>query len=115
MFKKAMFLSIFLLAACGDTGAATQIPDWVKERAALMQKNPAGEAVREYEYHGQKVYYFLAPCCDQMNDLFDEKGTKLCAPDGGFSGRGDGKCTDFCTSAKPLRTIYEDPANHPAR
>ena len=40
-----------------------------------------------------KVYYsFTAPCCDQLNPLYDEQANYVCAPSGGFTGRGDEKC-----------------------
>jgi hypothetical protein len=39
------------------------------------------------------VYYFLrSPCCDIPNYLYDEQGNYVCAPNGGFTGEGDGKC-----------------------
>jgi hypothetical protein len=42
---------------------------------------------------GDRVYYYaVSGCCDQLNPLFDADGKYVCAPDGGFSGRGDGRC-----------------------
>jgi len=37
----------------------------------------------------------LAACCDIPSVLYDTAGTVVCAPDGGFIGRGDGRCPDF--------------------
>jgi hypothetical protein len=40
-----------------------------------------------------RVYYYaLSGCCDQLNPVFDAEGKYVCAPDGGFTGRGDGRC-----------------------
>ena len=41
---------------------------------------------------GQVYYYVRSPCCDLHNYLFASDGSYVCAPDGGFTGRGDGKC-----------------------
>jgi hypothetical protein len=40
-------------------------------------------------------YYFRSECCDQYNYLFDDNCEIVCAPDGGFSGKGDGTCPQF--------------------
>lgn len=49
-------------------------------------------------YKGETVYYYTSPCCDQYNHLYNRNGEIICAPDGGFSGQGDGKCPDFSMS-----------------
>lgn len=41
---------------------------------------------------GQVYYLMLASCCDKHDYLFDTQGSYVCAPSGGFSGQGDGKC-----------------------
>jgi hypothetical protein len=51
----------------------------------------SGNVVR-HVIEGQVFYYVRSPCCDFQNYLFDSDGIFLCAPDGGFAGRGDGKC-----------------------
>lgn len=39
------------------------------------------------------LYYLVnAPCCDHYNHLYDGDGRRVCAPTGGFSGGGDGRC-----------------------
>ena len=44
---------------------------------------------------GRPVYLFTAGCCDQFNRLYDADGRFICAPSGGFTGAGDGKCPDW--------------------
>jgi hypothetical protein len=40
-----------------------------------------------------RVYYYaVSGCCDQLNPVFDADGKYVCAPDGVFTGRGDGRC-----------------------
>lgn len=63
--------------------------------------------VDEYVYAGKKVYLITAHCCDQYNMLYDEDCTELCAPSGGFTGRGDGKCKDFDSTAKHVKLIWK--------
>lgn len=43
----------------------------------------------------EMYYYVNAPCCDQFSVLFNEDCAVVCAPDGGFSGNGDGACPAF--------------------
>lgn len=69
--------------------------------------NPPAE-VNEYLYNGQHVYLFTANCCDQYHILYDANCTILCAPSGGFTGKGDGKCPDFAEKAKHLRLVWKD-------
>ncbi|WP_394353338.1 DUF6970 domain-containing protein [Spirosoma aureum] len=61
-----------------------------------------------YSYKGKTVYYLSSRCCDIPSTLFDKSGNVLCLPQGGFTGSGDGKCTDFFTSRSNERLIWED-------
>lgn len=69
--------------------------------------NPPAE-VNEYEYEGKKVYLFSSNCCDQYNVVYDKNCTPICAPSGGFSGGGDGKCKEFFKQAKHIRLVWKD-------
>lgn len=51
--------------------------------------------VWEWKVDDKTYYYFTADCCDQFNQLFDDSCNYVCAPDGGFTGAGDGLCPDF--------------------
>jgi hypothetical protein len=48
---------------------------------------------------GKPAYLFTAPCCDIPNPLYDAEGRFICAPTGGFTGLGDGKCPDWVHDA----------------
>ncbi len=63
--------------------------------------------VDEYLFKGKKVYLFTAPCCDFYNEVYDENCKKICAPTGGFTGAGDGKCTEFFKEAKLVKNIWK--------
>ena len=63
-------------------------------------------AVDEYLYKSQTVYLFdtwRGP--DDFTYLYSEKG-EVMAAFGGFTGHGDGRCTDFHEAATFVRTVY---------
>jgi hypothetical protein len=96
------WLPVALLTACG--GAASQAPDFVPtvlDPAAAMQRIAAYEAapgstastgMAKYLYQGNPLWLIPSPCCDLFNYLYTATGTALCAPSGGITGGGDGKC-----------------------
>ena len=61
-----------------------------------------------YIYQGRPVYYVQASslCCDQMSMLYDAEGNLICMPDGGYTGRGDGRCADFSPFRAPRVRVY---------
>ena len=73
----------------------------------LKEKHERPQSVVEYMYKGKKVYYIVMPCCDFFNEVYDANCRYLGAPDGGFSGKGDGKLPDFTEQAKPGKEIWK--------
>ncbi|MBC7946908.1 MAG: hypothetical protein H7Y42_03440 [Chitinophagaceae bacterium] len=69
--------------------------------------NPPAE-VNEYLYQGKLTYLITSNCCDQYIMLYDGTCTPICAPSGGYTGKGDGKCADFSTNATHIRLIWKD-------
>jgi len=74
-----------------------------------MDKSEQPRSVVEYEYKGNKVYYVNMPCCDFFNELYDSTGTLLGHPDGGITGRGDGKLPDFAKEKTKERIVWKAP------
>lgn len=72
-----------------------------------MDKTEQPRSVVEYEYKGQKVYYINMPCCDFFNELYDSTGKLLGHPDGGITGRGDGKLPDFAKEKAKERIVWK--------
>lgn len=70
-------------------------------------KNPPA-TIWHYTYKGESVYYIPAPCCDQFNPVYNNKCSLLCHPDGGLTGKGDGKCDDFFLLANDKKLIWKD-------
>jgi hypothetical protein len=40
--------------------------------------------------------------------LYDAGGDMICAPDGGLTGKGDGKCPDFLSIRKNEALVWKD-------
>ena len=92
-----------------DTAAR---PGWLEARIqavlAERKRNPITR-ILSYQYRGQTVYYQSAPCCDQFSYVFDTQGRVLCQPDGGITGKGDGKCADFDKNKTDEKLVWQDP------
>jgi hypothetical protein len=75
-------------------------PNWMLD---LITSNEPPACIQRYTYHDQVVFYTPIPgCCDRTSTLYDRCGTILCAPDGGYTGKGDGRCPDFKLSGDPF-------------
>ena len=86
------------------------VPDCIKKKMDTIKTAPKHEQAQriiEYTYKGKKVYYVQQPCCDFFNLVYDDKCNLIGAPDGGFTGRGDGKLPDFFKEAKDEKVIWE--------
>ena len=106
-------LTIFLAIAIKKCTEPKQdkIPACIQKRIDEIKKearwNPPAE-VYEYSYNGKTVYYFSSDCCDNFNSVVDENCNAICSPSGGYTGKGDGKCKDFNTTAKKIRLVWKD-------
>lgn len=92
--------------------AKKEIPVCVEQKIESIKAqdkwNPPAE-VNEYIYNGQRVFLFSSNCCDQYIMLYNGACVYICAPSGGYTGKGDGKCADFYESAKHVRLVWKDP------
>jgi hypothetical protein len=106
-----VMITIFsLLAACTQatqTGNPAWVDQLIKKFESEMVANPP-LSIWKYDYNGQMVYFVPARCCDITSVLYDAQGTLICAPDGGITGRGDGKCTDFFERRTNEQLIWQD-------
>lgn len=106
-----LFASIILtFFSCNQPQLEKDAPNCIKRKIKDLQKkevqNPPAE-VWEWKVDGKTYYYITSDCCDQYNYLFNEDCEVVCAPDGGFTGSGDGNCPSFNgTIQKTL--IWED-------
>jgi hypothetical protein len=110
-----MFLSVLILGlnllGCSHSIEPGGNPDWVKALIAKFESDPVGnppQSIWRYEYNGETVYYIPPQCCDQFSTLYDAQGSIICAPDGGFTGGGDGRCPDFFEKRSGEKLIWKD-------
>lgn len=111
-YMKSILLSaiaiVFFAFQCTKNYSGSSCIDKKIARIKTEKKwNPPAE-VNEYLYNGKKVYLFSADCCDQFNELYDAECNYICAPTGGITGNGDGKCADFRNSAQHVRLVWKD-------
>lgn len=106
-----LFLAVLSLNACSKVDLNIDVPNCIEKKINKIAnepvQNPAAQ-VWKWEDDVNTYYYFTSDCCDQYNYLYDDKCNLVCAPDGGFTGNGDGTCPDF---EGPIVTtlVWEDP------
>ncbi len=86
------------------------MPKCIKQKIKAILKQPVSNPPRsvwEWKVEDETYYYITSGCCDQYNYLYDEKCNVVCAPDGGFTGIGDGNCPSFNGYVKKI-LIWED-------
>ena len=91
--------------------ALSKNPLWVYEMIASKMSQPVTNppsSITKYTYNGQIVYFISSDCCDQYDNLLDLQGQYLCAPSGGLTGMGDGKCIDFNKKATNYEVVWQD-------
>jgi hypothetical protein len=106
-------VALLFSGACSDLGSPSDSrnPDWVNDLIKQFEDAPVGnppQSIWKYDYKGETVYYVPPQCCDQYSTLYDAKGKVICAPDGGFTGTGDGRCRDFFQERKNGVLIWRD-------
>ena len=90
-------------------------PQWVQQLIARLQsepvRNPPAKIIR-YASAGRSYYYVPPAAGDQFSSLYDSAGKQICAPDGGVTGGGDGKCPSFVrkmlSSRDPGEIVWQD-------
>jgi hypothetical protein len=110
-----IILAISILNKCNDKAGdktGNGMPSCVQKKIDQIKKepvwNPPAE-VNEYTYQDKQVFLFTSNCCDQYIMLYDGSCNYICAPSGGITGKGDGKCNDFYNTAKLVRLVWKDP------
>ncbi|HEU4902572.1 MAG TPA: hypothetical protein VFT06_07255 [Flavisolibacter sp.] len=109
IFAAAVFVNV-AYQKCNGTAVDT-IPSCIQARIAEIKKQPRWNPpaqVEEYRFEGKRVFLFSSNCCDQYNELVDEACNYVCAPSGGFTGKGDRKCPTFKDSAQLIRLVWKD-------
>lgn len=108
LILSAALISLLLAGKCDKENVTPEcISQRIEQIKAQAKWNPPAE-VNQYTYNGKTVYLFSSNCCDQYNELYDANCNYICAPSGGFTGKGDGKCADFTSAATHIRLVWKD-------
>ena len=91
--------------------AIATLPKCIQQKIDSIKQLPVWNppaVVEEYQFKGKSVFVFSADCCDFFSTAYDENCNYICAPSGGFTGKGDNKCPDFIREAKMIRVAWRD-------
>jgi len=98
---KSLVLVALVFLSCEKEGVPKGTPECLERIIKGIKDdydwNPPAK-IFSYVYEGEKVYYIPPRCCDIPGTLLDVGCNKICSPDGGLGGTGDGKCPEFFTS-----------------
>lgn len=99
LLRIAGLATALLVSACSSVdkpAAPPPEPEFVVHDNLHAKERVSAQALARMTPHvgpeGQIVYLHMALCCDQFDKAYDANGRYLCAPSGGFTGRGDGRC-----------------------
>ncbi|WP_077130209.1 DUF6970 domain-containing protein [Spirosoma montaniterrae] len=107
----SLFCLSLLLLECSNKEVPTDTPTCVRNLIDQYKQQPVTNPparVYRYTYQGRTVYFIPQRCCDIASLLYDESCTLRCSPDGGISGGGDGRCTDFFATRTNEVLIWKD-------
>jgi hypothetical protein len=98
-------LSTIGLFQCNPNNIPRDLPSCVKD---LIRSKPSQPLeVWQYQYQNETVYLTIPDCCDQYVSVYSSQCVMICAPSGGITGRGDGKCPDFYKDANQGELIWK--------
>lgn len=110
----AFLISLLMVAticSCSSINNQQETSSCIQIKIETFKNQPVANPpidVYQYLYNGELVYYVSAPCCDQYTILYDENCNIICHPDGGITGKGDGKCPDFFEKRTNEKVIWQD-------
>ena len=113
MIRKLALFSTIIFMSCAvhkKLQGAKELPSCFETKIKTMSANlreGVPQSITRYRYKGQPVYYMLSSCCDNYNIVFDSDCNILGFPDGGYTGRGDGKMPDFHKEAVKDKIVWE--------
>ena len=91
--------------------ATDDVPDWLATLIRRLKDAPVANppaSVTLYGYRGHPVYFVPQRCCDIFSDLYNAEGEIIGHPDGGITGRGDGRVPDFFQERTNEELIWAD-------
>lgn len=107
------FLLILAAGSCEPLEFTADVPDCIRKLARSIRRedvrNPPAMIVEWRLTTGEKCYYVPPYCCDMFGELYDSACNLICAPDGGISGWGDGRCPEeILNSIESTQIVWKD-------
>ena len=105
-----LLLTLFRSESCKKK-ARIRLPPCIVDKIEAVQQQPKYNpqaTVYRYLYAGTYVYLFSSNCCDQYNYVYDRDCNIVCAPSGGITGKGDGRCLNFKEVATDETLVWRD-------
>lgn len=98
-----LLFCFFLSTSCNKKDEFDQLPRCILDKIIFLKKQPYPSELWKWEWNsGQGYYLNTADCIDCYHFLYDDNCERICAPDGGFSGGGDGLCPEFINLKQTL-------------
>ncbi|MEM8902013.1 MAG: hypothetical protein AAGC85_28150 [Bacteroidota bacterium] len=108
----ASFLILFIGVSCKeDDKPIRAIPSCIQLKIDTLANSVVLNSptqVFRYQYEGESVFKFKGGCCDQFEFVYSNQCEYICAPSGGFTGLGDGRCPNFSEEATHEELVWED-------
>ncbi len=121
--RNILFLIMIITTHCSCSvqkisKSQAHTPDCIKTLISgfsIENGNPPRN-IYSYVYEGVVVYYLPAPhqyCADCFSDLYDSNCNLIAHPDGGITGKGDGRAKDFFQKRTNEKIIWKyEPDSH---
>jgi hypothetical protein len=81
------------LTGCEQIDLPSGVPNCVKK--LIRDSHGTPQSVWRYQYKNETVFVIIPDCCDQYISVYSNSCSFICAPSGGFTGKGDGICPNF--------------------
>jgi hypothetical protein len=105
-------MDILIPKAHAESVVIVDIPacvTWKIEEIKLAALTNPPTKMRLWKHEGTSYYYITPHAGDVPSQLITANCENVCQPDGGFAGKGDGKCPDFVTKKQYTDAlIWED-------
>ena len=102
-----LIIVVFLLISCAKMDVTSKEDKYPTcFQSMINASNPPLEIWR-YNYDNKLVYLVKPDCCDQYEEVYSSDCSKICAPSGGITGKGDGKCSAFYDTATEGTLVWK--------
>ncbi|MEZ5501035.1 MAG: VOC family protein [Steroidobacteraceae bacterium] len=109
-YRYVICLILSTIAGCGAVAEESPpgfVSELIDKSSAAPVTNPP-TSIWQYRFRDQLVFYVPPSCCDEPSALYDQDGRVICSPDGGLTGKGDGRCPDFFDERTEEKLLWRD-------